>query len=99
MAIEKTFELLEEKERISPEERTSYLAEGLRRMCQYAYNNSSAWKKRFDDVGVNPSNIASLQDLEKKSDAEYPSPSFSDRYSKAKNAQRVVVPDNPIASR
>ena len=54
-----------ERERMPVEGREKYLVERLRWICQYAYENAPAYRKKFAEVGVDPSEIGSLKDLEK----------------------------------
>ena len=54
-----------ERERMPAEEREKYLAERLRQICEYAYENAPVWKKRFDEAGVDPGQINSTGNLEK----------------------------------
>jgi len=54
-----------ERERMPTQEREKYLVERLHWLCDYAYKNSPGWKKRFDQAGVDLSQIRTLKDLEK----------------------------------
>lgn len=56
-------EFRNEKEWMPAEERERHLIERLRSLCQYAYEKAPAMRKKFDDAGVTPSQIQSLNDL------------------------------------
>ena len=47
------------------EERDRDLVEKLINICNYAYDNAPAMKKRFDEAGFHPSQIKNLKDMEK----------------------------------
>ena len=53
------------EETMSPEERRRYLEQRLREVIPYAYRNAPAVKERFDQAGIDPNQIRTLEDLEK----------------------------------
>ena len=53
------------KETMPVKERERFLNEQLREIVNYAYHNAPAVKEKMDRVGVTPSQIATVKDLEK----------------------------------
>ena len=47
------------------QEKGSHFNEKLRKLIQYAYENAPATKERFDQAGVDPFQIRTVQDLHK----------------------------------
>jgi len=57
----------ESKEKMPPEERERWLNQRLAEQVQFAYKNAPAVKEKLDKVGVSPSEIRTIKDLEKLS--------------------------------
>jgi phenylacetate-CoA ligase len=55
----------EEAECMSPDERNNLQLERLQKVVKKAYENVPYYKKRFDDLGINPDDIQKLEDIEK----------------------------------
>ena len=54
------------RETMPPGDRENAIAERLRQVCQYAYDHSSFYKKRWDEAGFHPEQVKSLEDFERK---------------------------------
>ena len=59
-------EFFDELERMSPEERERYYDERLRQIVRYGYEHAPAVREKLDRVGVKPSQINTVKDLENK---------------------------------
>ena len=54
------------RETMPPGDREKAIVERLRQVCQYAYDHSSFYRKRWDEAGFRPEQVKSLEDFERK---------------------------------
>jgi phenylacetate-CoA ligase len=64
MSAKKFISQLEDLEKMSREERRTYLDGRLRELVAYAYKKAPAIKARFDKAGIMPSKVYGIKDLE-----------------------------------
>src|SRR5689334_10953243 len=88
------------RETMPPGDREKAIVERLRQVCQYAYDHSSFYKKRWDEAGFHPEQVKSLEDFERKcpviakSDlrkAQEAYPPFGDRKSTRLNSSHSSI--------
>ncbi len=53
------------RETISPEQRNQAIVQRLREVMAYAYENASFYRNKWDEAGVHPDKIRSLEDFER----------------------------------
>lgn len=54
-----------ERECMSPEEKHAFQSKELKRVCELCYNNVPFYKKKFDEAGITPDDINSIDDIVK----------------------------------
>ena len=54
------------RETMPPGDREKAIVERIRQVCQYAYDHSSFYRRRWDEAGFRPEQVKSLEDFERK---------------------------------